>query len=146
MKRIFLCVLTAALLVLTACQASETPPQETVTASAAAVESQPEEIGELMAEDTIRHWFEYFNNRDADAINALMKKGLKMELTEESATLALKDCTELRSDEETAVVEVNFDVEIDERNMTSFEEGRYTWRFYLIKDTEGMWCIDDYGM
>lgn len=139
MRKIFLYVLINAILVLAACQALDTAPSEAVdTGNETAVESP--------AEDTIRHWFEYFNSRDADAINALMNKGLKMTLTEESATLTLKDCTELRSDEETAVVEVNFDVEIDERNMTSFEEGPYTWRFYLIKDSEGIWCIDDYGM
>lgn len=147
MKRILICVFTAAVLVLTACQASETPPQATVTANAAAVEPQAEQTDELTAEDTIRRFFECFNSRDAYAINALMVQGRSMTLSEEeSAILKLKSCTELQSDGEASVVEAVFEVELDERQMSSFDEGEYTWRFELAKGGDGIWRIANYGV
>lgn len=148
MKRIFLCVLTAALLALAACQAQNAAPSEDlITGNETVVESQAEETGELSAEDTIRRFFEYFNNRDADAINALMEAGRSMTLPqEESATLTLKSCTELQSDGEASVVEAVFVVKLDERKMSSFDEGEYTWRFELAKGSDGIWRIANYGV
>jgi hypothetical protein len=148
MKRLILVGLTAAVLVMASCQTPHAAPQaNTDSGNAAAVDSQSEEISKLSAVDTVKRFFECFNNRDADTINAIMVKGHEITLAEEeSAILTLEDCTDLQAEEGAAVVEVNFVVEIDERNMTSFEEGLYTWRFYLVKDNEGLWRIDDYGM
>ncbi len=146
MKKILIFALTAAVLALAACQAQDaaTPAY---TDNAAAVESQTEQAAELSAEDTVRRFFECFNSRDAKAINALMEKGRSMALTEEeSATLTLTSCTELQSDEAASVVEAVFDAEIDERNMSSFEEGEYTWRFELAKGSDGIWRIGNYGV
>ncbi len=148
MKRIFLYVFIIAVLAMAACQAQNAASSEDlVTENESAVESQAEQTGELSAEDTIRRFFECFNNRDAVAINALMEAGRSMTLPqEESATLKLKSCTELQSDGEASVVEAVFNVELDERRMSSFDEGEYTWRFELSKGSDGIWRIANYGV
>ena len=148
MKRIFLCVFIITVLAMAACQAQDAAPSEdVVTENETVVESQAEQTGELSAEDTIRRFFECFNNRDADAINALMEAGRSMTLPqEEFATLTLKSCTELQSDGEASVVEAVFEVELDERQMSSFDEGEYTWRFELAKGSDGIWRIANYGV
>ncbi len=148
MKRIFLYVFIIAVLAMAACQTQDIAPSEDlVSENKTAVESQTEQTGELSAEDTIRRFFECFNSRDADAINALMEAGRSMTLPqEESATLTLKSCTELQSDGEASVVEAVFNVELDERRMSSFDEGEYTWRFELSKGSDGIWRIANYGV
>lgn len=145
MKRLILYALIIAMLALTACQTANTDPQtDVVPTNSSSVESQ--ETAELSAEETIRLFFECFNNRDSDAVNALMVEGSGMTLTEEeAATLILKSCTELQSDEAAALVEAVFEVELDEHRQSSFDEGEYTWLFELVKSSDGIWRITNYG-
>ena len=44
------------------------------------------------------------------------------------------------------MVEAVFEVKIDERQMSSFDEGDYTWRFELAKGSDGIWRIANYGV
>ncbi len=148
MRKLILCGLITAILVLVACQAPDAASHsDGISGNNTAVESQAEDPPALSAEDTIRRFFECFNNRDSDAINVLMVEGHSMTLTEEeSAKLTLKSCTELQSDEAASLVEAVFDVELDERRQSSFDEGEYTWRFELVKSSDGIWRITNYGV
>ena len=145
MKKIILCGFIVVVLMLAACQApGAASSTDIVSGNDTAAESPTQE---LSAEETIRRFFECFNNRDAEGINALMETGLRMTLTEEeSAVLKLISCTELQTDGEASVVEAVFDVKLDDRHMSSFEEGKYTWRFELDKGSDGVWRIANYGV
>ena len=114
MKKIILCGFIVVVLMLAACQApGAASSTDIVSGNDTAAESPTQE---LSAEETIRRFFECFNNRDAEGINALMETGLRMTLTEEeSAVLKLISCTELQTDGEASVVEAVFDVKLDDR-------------------------------